>query len=45
MGRYDNEYHGDEPEIEAELRLCEEARKESRADDWKYIDLEECIDE
>lgn len=30
------EYHGDEPEIEAELREREEAYWEENADDWKY---------
>jgi hypothetical protein len=30
------EYHGDEPEIEAEYQARREAYEEEHADDWKY---------
>lgn len=30
------DYHGDEPEIEAELNARREAYEEAHADDWKY---------
>lgn len=32
------EYHGDEPEIEAEYRMRQEAYQDEHADDWKYSD-------
>lgn len=30
------DYHGDEPEIEAEYRMILEAYEDEHADDWKY---------
>ncbi len=32
------DYHGDEPEIEAEYRARLEAYDDEHADDWKYSD-------
>ena len=36
------EFHGDEPEIEAEYRARMEAYEQEHADDWKYERGEEC---
>ena len=36
MGNED--YHGDEPEIEAHQRMMSESYAEEHADDWKYYD-------
>ena len=30
------EFHGDEPEIEAEYRAIQQAYEDEHADDWKY---------
>lgn len=32
------DYHGDEPEIEAEYQARLEAYEDEHADDWKYLD-------
>jgi hypothetical protein len=32
------DYHGDEPEMEADYRAAREAYEEEHADDWEYSD-------